>query len=75
MLSKDIITPKNCWRDHDLSHPAQLRPRRRRALALASASLPGQRPGNAWGVWTYKRRGQDKQLIAELQVKQTLKKN
>ena len=29
--------------------------------------------GNAWGVWTYKRRGQDKSLIAELQVKQTLK--
>jgi glycosyltransferase involved in cell wall biosynthesis len=31
--------------------------------------------GNAWGVWTYKRRGQDKTLIAELQVKQTLKSN
>jgi glycosyltransferase involved in cell wall biosynthesis len=30
--------------------------------------------GNAWGVWTYKRRGKDKKLIAELQVKQTLKK-
>jgi len=29
--------------------------------------------GNAWGVWTYKRRGKDKQLIADLQVKQTLK--
>ena len=29
--------------------------------------------GNAWGFWTYKRRGQDKSLIAELQVKQTLK--
>jgi glycosyltransferase involved in cell wall biosynthesis len=37
--------------------------------------------GDAWGVWTYKRRGQDKggkggsgkSLIAELQVKQTLK--
>lgn len=29
--------------------------------------------GNAWGVWTYKRRGKDKKLIAELQVKQTLK--
>ncbi len=29
--------------------------------------------GNAWGVWTYKRRGQDKSLIAELQVKQSLK--
>lgn len=30
--------------------------------------------GNAWGVWTYKRRGKDKALIAELQVKQELKK-
>ena len=30
--------------------------------------------GNAWGVLTYKRRGKDKNLIAELQVKQTLKK-
>jgi glycosyltransferase involved in cell wall biosynthesis len=30
--------------------------------------------GNAWGVWTYKRRGKDKKLIAELRVKQTLKK-
>ncbi len=30
--------------------------------------------GNAWGVLTYKRRGQDKKLIAELQVKQELKK-
>ena len=29
--------------------------------------------GNAWGVLTYKRRGKDKKLIAELQVKQTLK--
>ena len=29
--------------------------------------------GNAWGVWTYKRRGRDKKLIAELQVKQKLK--
>jgi glycosyltransferase involved in cell wall biosynthesis len=29
--------------------------------------------GNAWGVWTYKRRSKDKKLIAELQVKQTLK--
>ncbi|HEX9047573.1 MAG TPA: hypothetical protein VF988_11145, partial [Verrucomicrobiae bacterium] len=28
--------------------------------------------GNAWGVWTYKRRGKDRKLIAELQVKQTL---
>jgi len=30
--------------------------------------------GNAWGVLTYKRRGKDKKLIAELQVKQDLKK-
>jgi glycosyltransferase involved in cell wall biosynthesis len=29
--------------------------------------------GNAWGVWTYKRRGKDKKLIAELQVGQSLK--
>jgi hypothetical protein len=34
--------------------------------------------GNAWGVWTYQRRRNDKgtggqSLIAELQVKQTLK--
>jgi len=26
-------------------------------------------------VWTYKRRGKDKTLIAELKVKQTLKRN
>jgi len=30
--------------------------------------------GNAWGVLTYKQRGQDKKLIADLLVKQTLKK-
>jgi glycosyltransferase involved in cell wall biosynthesis len=30
--------------------------------------------GNAWGVWTYRQRGKDKKLIAELQVKQALKK-
>ena len=30
--------------------------------------------GNAWGVLTYKRRGKDKKLIADLQVKQELKK-
>jgi glycosyltransferase involved in cell wall biosynthesis len=30
--------------------------------------------GNAWGVLTYKQRGKDKGLIAELQVKQDLKK-
>ncbi len=31
--------------------------------------------GDAWGVWTYKRRGKKKTLIAELKVKQTLKRN
>ena len=31
--------------------------------------------GDMWGVWTYKRRGKDKKLIAELKVKQTLKRN
>jgi len=30
--------------------------------------------GNAWGLWTYKQRGKDRKLIADLQVKQTLKK-
>jgi glycosyltransferase involved in cell wall biosynthesis len=29
--------------------------------------------GNAWGFWTYRKRGKDKGLIADLQVKQTLK--
>jgi hypothetical protein len=29
--------------------------------------------GNAWGVFTYRRRGKEKKLIAELQVKQNLK--
>lgn len=29
--------------------------------------------GNAWGVLTYRRRGKDRKLIAELQVKQNLK--
>jgi len=33
----------------------------------------GSVAGNAWGVWTYRQRGQDKRLIADLQVKQTLK--
>jgi glycosyltransferase involved in cell wall biosynthesis len=36
------------------------------------ASL-GSVVGNAWGVWTYWRRGKDKKLIADLHVKQTLK--
>jgi hypothetical protein len=31
--------------------------------------------GNAWGVFTYQRRGKDKTLIAELKVEQTLKKD
>ncbi|HLX71651.1 MAG TPA: hypothetical protein VKV04_18720, partial [Verrucomicrobiae bacterium] len=31
--------------------------------------------GCAWGVLTYKKRGKDKKLIAELQVKQTLKQD
>ena len=48
-----------CWLWHLLASPASVL-------------------GNAWGVWTYKRRGKDKgtggqSLIAELQVKQTLK--
>jgi glycosyltransferase involved in cell wall biosynthesis len=30
--------------------------------------------GNAWGVRTYKRRGKEKKLVAELKVKQTLKR-
>jgi hypothetical protein len=30
--------------------------------------------GNTWGMWTYRRRGQEMKLIAELRVKQTLKK-
>ncbi|HZF00689.1 MAG TPA: glycosyltransferase family 2 protein [Methylomirabilota bacterium] len=30
--------------------------------------------GNAWGVLTYKQRGKDRKLIAELQVKQELRK-
>jgi len=32
-------------------------------------ACPASFLGNMWGVWTYKRRGQDKSLIAELQVK------
>jgi hypothetical protein len=31
--------------------------------------------GDAWGVWTYKRRRKDKKLVAELKVEQTLKRN
>jgi glycosyltransferase involved in cell wall biosynthesis len=37
-------------------------------------ACPASVLGNAWGVLTYKQRGQDKKLIAELQVKQELKK-
>jgi glycosyltransferase involved in cell wall biosynthesis len=36
-------------------------------------ACPASVLGNAWGVLTYKRRGRDKSLIADLQVKQTLK--
>jgi len=36
-------------------------------------ACPGSVLGNAWGVFTYRRRGRDKKLIAELQVKQGLK--
>ena len=36
-------------------------------------ACPGSVFGNAWGVLTYRRRGKDKKLIAELQVKQDLK--
>jgi glycosyltransferase involved in cell wall biosynthesis len=35
---------------------------------------PGSVLGNAWGMLTYWRRGQDRKLIADLQVKQTLNK-
>ena len=35
-------------------------------------ACPASVLGNAWGVWTYKRRGKDKKLIAELMVKQTI---
>jgi len=37
-------------------------------------ACPASVLGNAWGVLTYKQRGQDKKLIAELQVKQEFKK-
>ena len=46
---------------------------RGRKMAGAKACL-GSVLGNAWGVWTYERRGKDKKLIAQLQVKQELKK-
>lgn len=36
-------------------------------------ACPASVIGNAWGVLTYKQRGKSKKLIAELQVKQTLK--
>jgi hypothetical protein len=44
-----------------------------RWLWHALASL-GSVLGNVWGVWTYKRRGKDRTLIAELKVKQNLGK-
>jgi hypothetical protein len=31
--------------------------------------------GDAWGVWTYKRHGQDEKLIAKLKPKQDLKQD
>ena len=37
-------------------------------------ACPASVLGNAWGVLTYKQRGKDKKLIAELQVKQSFKK-
>jgi hypothetical protein len=37
------------------------------------ATCPASVLGNAWGVLTYQQRGKDKQLIADLQVKQELK--
>ena len=37
-------------------------------------ACPASVLGNAWGLLTYKQRGQDKKLIADLQVRQTLKK-
>jgi glycosyltransferase involved in cell wall biosynthesis len=37
-------------------------------------ACPASVLGNAWGVFTYKRRGKDKKLIADLVVKQDLKK-
>jgi hypothetical protein len=36
-------------------------------------ACPASVLGNAWGVLTYKQRGKSKELIADLQVKQTLK--
>jgi glycosyltransferase involved in cell wall biosynthesis len=35
-------------------------------------ACPGAFVGNVWGWWTYKRRGKDRRLIAELQVKQRI---
>ncbi len=37
-------------------------------------ACPASALGNAWGIWTYKRRGHDKKIIADLQVKQELRK-
>ena len=49
-----------------------IRDRDVRRLWHVPASL-GSVLGDAWCVWTYKRRGKDKTLIAELKVNQTLK--
>jgi len=49
-------------RDHDL-----------RWLWHVPASI-GSVAGLAWGILTHKMRSQDKRLIADLQVKQTLKR-
>jgi glycosyltransferase involved in cell wall biosynthesis len=38
-------------------------------------ACPGSVLGDAWGVWTYKRRGQDEKLIAKLKPKQDLKQD
>ena len=38
-------------------------------------ACPASVIGNAWGILTYKRRGKSKKLVADLQVKQTLKKS
>ena len=51
-----------------------IRDRDARWLWHVPASL-GSALGDAWGWWTYKRRGKDKTLIAKLKVKQTLKRN
>jgi hypothetical protein len=56
-----------------MAHAARNVSRPRRALALAFAGVPGSVLGNAWGVWTYKTRRGEKNLVAKLKPKQTLK--